>query len=335
VHPLDRLGYTDADAASLTALGDPALVPARVLLDHGRYLRLHTGTEELLAVGAGKLKHGAASAGDLPAVGDFVAIHRRRDLAVIEAVLPRRSKLARAGAGERADEQVLAANVDLVILVLGLDADFNVRRIERYLSLVRGSGARALLVLNKADLCPDLPGRVAAVAETAEAAGTTDVLVTSLTLADGHAAVAERLEPRRTHAMLGSSGVGKSTLLNRLLGSEVQRTAVVRKWDKKGRHTTTAAQLFALAGGALMIDTPGLRELALWETASDLAAAFADITACAAACRFSDCRHDTEPGCAVRPALEAGALDPARYASWEKLRDEQEELATRRARRGR
>lgn len=333
MHPLDRLGYDEGAAAALTALGDPALMPGRVLLDHGRYLRVHTGTEELLAVGAGRLKHGAASAGELPTVGDFVAVRRQHDLAVIEALLPRRSKLARAGAGERADEQVLAANVDMAILVLGLDADFNVRRLERYLSLVRGSGAQALLVLNKADLCPDLPGRVAAIAETAKAAGATDVLVTSLALADGHVAVAERLVARRTHAMLGSSGVGKSTLLNRMMGVDVQRTSTVRKWDKKGRHTTTAAQLFELASGALMIDTPGLRELALWDTASDLAAAFADVAAYAETCRFSDCRHDTEPGCSVRPALESGALDPDRYASWEKLRDEQAELSARRARR--
>jgi ribosome biogenesis GTPase len=245
-------------------------------------------------------------------------------------VLPRRTRLARRVAGRRDEEQVVAANVDTVLVVMGLDADFNTRRVERYLALAHAGGVRPVVVLNKADLCTDVEARRAAVAAVAPGA---PILTTSLAGAGGHEAVEACLEPRRTVALLGSSGVGKSTLLNRLAGADVQRTAAVRAYDSRGRHTTSFAQLFRLPAGALAVDTPGLRELALTDDAeAGLGDAFDDVAAVAAGCRFRDCRHDREPGCAVRAAVDSGALPDSRFASYLKLRGEMESRQRRRGR---
>ena len=318
---LEALGYSPLWAEAFAALATPELQPGRVVLEHGRFLRVGTGTGELLAVPAGRMRHEAASAAALPTVGDWVAFAHKpgEELATIRHLLPRRSRFSRRSAGSRSVEQVVAANVDTVLLMMGLDADFNLRRLERYLAVALSSGAAPVIVLNKADLCTDLATRRAEVAALAQAV---PIVVTRLDAPDGHAAVSACFSPARTVALLGSSGVGKSTLLNRLLGEELQRTGAVRAADGRGKHTTTGAQLFRLPGGALVIDTPGMRELQLWEADAGLDSTFEDVEALAAGCRFRDCSHGEEPGCAVRAALASGALLADRYASFTKLRAE-------------
>jgi ribosome biogenesis GTPase / thiamine phosphate phosphatase len=318
---LGALGWTPSWAEAFAALGDGELRPGRVVLEHGRFYRIATAGGEVRAVATGRLQHRAETAAELPTVGDWVALHKDGELASIRHVLPRRSKFSRRSAGVRPVEQVVAANIDTVFLMMGLELDFNLRRLERYLAVAAASGARSVVVLNKADLCADLP---ACLAEVAGIAAGVPVLSPNLRDEEGHRPVESFLAPAETVALLGSSGVGKSTLLNRLAGGALQRTAALRERDGKGKHTTTSSQLFSLPGGALAIDTPGLRELQLWEPESSLAGAFADLEALASSCKYSDCTHTTEPACAVRAALEEGRLAPDRYASFTKLRGELE-----------
>jgi ribosome biogenesis GTPase len=258
-----------------------------------------------------------------PAVGDWVAMAGD----VIAEVLPRTSAFRRRAAGEDMTTQVVAANVDVVLLLSGLDADFNVRRIERYLALAAASGAVPVVVLNKADLHADTGTAIAAVREVA---GPTPVVALSARTGAGIEGLDPWLVPRRTVALLGSSGVGKSTLVNRLLGEDRMRVAEVRAHDSRGRHTTTTRELVALPDGTLLIDTPGMREIGLLEDEAGLREAFADVERLADACRFRDCRHDDEPGCAVVAATAAGSLAPERLASYRKLRAELESMARRR-----
>jgi len=319
---LDRLGWTPALAASFAALGAGDLRPARVVLEHGRFYRVATGTEELRAVATGRLRHEAANAAAMPTVGDWVAVKvGGDDLASIRHVLPRHSKFSRRGAGARAAEQVVAANVDTVFLMMGLDRDFNPRRLERYLAVAAGSGAAPVVLLNKADVVSEEEREERARA-TASIGHGVPVLAISVRAGQGLEALEPYLAPGRTGALLGSSGVGKSTLLNHLMGTDLQRTGVVGVQDGRGKHTTSHAQLFALPTGALIIDTPGLRELQLWEPETSVEGAFADVQALAAQCRFSDCRHEEEPGCAVQAALTDGRLPAERLASLRKLRGE-------------
>jgi ribosome biogenesis GTPase len=345
---LAAYGWTPAWAEAFAALPGAGLSPARVILEHGRFLRLHDGERESLGVATGRLRHEAGSGAELPTVGDWVAVAaaeggmgsgeggkgKAEKLASIHHVLPRKSCFSRRRAGLRAVEQVVAANVDTVFLLMGLDADFNPRRLERYLAVAFASGAQPVVVMNKADLVADaqLEAQRALVAAVAGAA---PVIATNLRDPAGHQAVVERLVPGQTVALLGSSGVGKSTLLNRLAGADLQRTADVRESDGRGRHTTTYAQLFPLPGGALAIDTPGMRELQLWDADQGLGTAFSDIEEVAAHCRFRDCHHADEPGCAVRAALAAGSLSSDRYDSFKKLQAELEQSRDARGRRKR
>lgn len=315
---LETLGWDAAWAEQFAPFAADGLTPARVSLEHQHLYRVYTGTDEPLAHVAGRFRHHAGGREQYPAVGDWVALERPHGhaRATIRAVLPRRSRFSRKAAGDVTEEQVVAANIDVVFLVSGLDRDFNLRRIERYLVTAREGGAQAVVVLNKADLCDRLDDVVAEVARLA--AGTPVHAVSALAL-DGLDAVVPYLVRGRTIALLGSSGVGKSTLINALLGHERQRTRAVREKDSRGRHTTTHREMVVLPQGAILIDTPGMRELQLWESEAALSEAFDDIDAMAAGCFFRDCRHDTEPRCAVKDAVARGDLPAERLANFHRL----------------
>lgn len=276
---------------------------------------------------SGRFRHGAQHPADFPTVGDWVAVDAppSAEHAVIHALLPRSTCFSRKAAGETTEEQLLAANVDVALLVCGLDADFNPRRMERYLTAVWESGARPVMVLNKADECEGVEDRVA---ETEAVCLGVPVHAVSAVTGHGLAALRPYLEHGRTVALLGSSGVGKSTLVNALLGEARQATQPVRESDQRGRHTTTARELIPLPGGAVLLDTPGMRLLQLWAE-DETTSAFPDVDALADRCRFRDCRHQAEPGCAVRQALASGEISSQRYQSWAKLRREQEHFAAR------
>jgi ribosome biogenesis GTPase / thiamine phosphate phosphatase len=300
-------------------------VPARVVRQQRKFWRVAGDFGECWAEASGKVRLAANEGADWPAVGDWVAVevHGRETAAVIQRVLPRRSKFVRKSPGKKMEEQVIAANVDVALLVSALDGDFNPRRVERYLAQCWESGARPVVVLNKADACEEARGKAA---EMARVAMGTAVCVVSARTGEGFAELKELLKPGHTLALLGSSGVGKSTIVNRLLGQAVQEVQPVRESDSRGRHTTTTRELFVLPGGALLMDTPGLREMQLWDAEHGVAQTFADIDALAEKCRFNDCRHEGEPGCAVGAALDAGTLDRGRVESRRKLLREQEFL---------
>jgi ribosome biogenesis GTPase / thiamine phosphate phosphatase len=308
--------------------------PGRVAIEFNHNYRVYIDGGEIEAVAAGRLKHRAASRADLPAVGDWVALRKRagEDRGAIQAILPRRSKFSRHAAGSVTDEQVVAANADVVFLVMALDQDFSVRRLERYILLARESGASAVVLLTKPDKTDDLPARLR---EVAAVAGDLPVHVVSPKLNQGLEHVRAYLGVGRTGALLGSSGVGKSTIINRLVGRDLLKTREVRAEDSKGRHTTSHRELILLPEGGLIIDTPGMRELQLWDVADAVRETFEDIEALAAHCHFSDCQHREEPRCAVKAAVGEGRLPAARYESYLKLQDEVLQLATRQDERAR
>jgi ribosome biogenesis GTPase len=301
---LRSLGADDRLFGAFQTYRERGLALARVATAQRDIYRL-IGEEEWTAEAAGRLWYD----GTVPAVGDWVAARvAAPGQAIVEAVLPRRTLFARRAAGRREEQQAIAANIDLVFLVCGLDGDFNVRRLERYLTLAAESGAAPVVVLNKADCCADL---AAAIEEAAAVSGPAPVV--ALTAREGAAALLPFVAGR-TVALLGSSGVGKSTIVNRLLGEERLRTSEVRDWDGRGRHTTTHRELVPLPAGGVLIDTPGMRELQLWAGAEAVESAFDEIAELAAGCRFRDCSHTGEAGCAV-----AGAVEPERLASYRKL----------------
>jgi ribosome biogenesis GTPase len=318
---LKDYGWDEGLSAQFEAYAEHGLLPGRVVKQFRGRLTLVTPQGELSGEVSGRFRHQAISHADYPVVGDWAAIEPVGDgPALIQALLPRRSAFTRKVAGEVVEAQVTAANVDTVFLISGLDGDFNLRRIERYLTTAWACGAAPVIVLNKADLRPDLQDVIAAVARTAP--GVPVVAVSALT-AGGLKDIEPHLVRGKTVALLGSSGVGKSTLINRLLGEERFPTAPVSDAEEgRGRHTTTSRELVRLPGGALLIDTPGMRELQLWADDEGLDRAFDDIVMLAARCRFHDCRHEREPACAVRAAVEAGILDIRRLESYLKLRRE-------------
>jgi ribosome biogenesis GTPase len=317
---LPELGWSDFFAARFAAHEADGLRPGRVLSQEKLLYLVHDGKTELSAELSGRFRHEAEKTGAFPAVGDWVAIRpHSEDHALIHALLPRRTSISRKVPLGVTAEQVIAANVDTVFLVTGLDQEFNPRRVERYLSAMLASGATPVVVLNKTDLCPN---PATALAELGPIRSMVNVLQTSAAEGTGIEAIRAYARPGETVAFIGSSGVGKSTIINRLLGTERQDTGAVSKAVGKGRHVTTRRELIPLPGGGLLMDTPGLRELQLWSEESDVEGAFADIEALARQCRFRDCRHDGEPGCAVRAALEDGSLDPDRLHNFEKMQRE-------------
>lgn len=317
---LESIGASADVYAAFAPHSSQGLTLGRVAVAIRDQYRILTASGESHAEASGALLYMAAGAADLPAVGDWVAARAvSSEQAIIQAVLPRRTWFSRRAAGNREDEQIIAANVDTVFLVTALDHDFNLRRMERYLTLARESGADPVIVLNKADLCDDIP---AFIGQIRRIAVDTPVVAISAKSGGGIAPILPFLGDGRTIALLGSSGVGKSTLLNRIIGGERQRTQEVRESDSRGRHTTTHRELIPLEGGGAVIDNPGMRELQLWASQGSLDGAFGDIAKCAEGCHFADCTHESEPGCAVRAALEDGSLDADRWASYLKLRAE-------------
>ena len=317
---LSTIGANDEVYGLLQPYAARGLVLGRVSAVHREQYRLFTAEGEMKAEAIGALLYRAVDGSEWPAVGDWVAAQIvGPGEAMIHAVLPRKTIFSRRSAGEREQEQVIAANIDLVLVVCGLDHDFNVRRIERYLILAREGGADVGVVLNKADLCADIQARVREAVQVAGGAPVVSICARSPEAIDPILAL---IGGCRTVALLGSSGVGKSTLVNQLLGEERYRVQEVRVSDSRGRHTTTWRELSPLPRGGAIIDTPGMRELQLWAGQGSLDAAFDDIAELALQCRFRDCAHGVEEGCAVQSAILEGALDGERWQSYQKLRAE-------------
>jgi ribosome biogenesis GTPase len=269
----------------------------------------------------GSLRHKTHDQADLPAVGDWIGVERIPDekTMLVRHVLKRRTKLSRKAAGEALEEQVIAANLDAVFVITALNQDFSARRLERFMAVCRESSATPVILLNKLDTCAD-PAPYLAEAN-AVAAGAPVVALSAVTGA-GTDVLGEWIKPGRTIGFVGSSGVGKSTLVNRLLGTDNIRTFATRASDERGRHTTTHRQMFLLPGGGILLDTPGMREMQFWDAEQGLAKAFDEIDGLASACRFRNCGHDSEPGCAVKAGLETGAVTIERLESWRKLKRE-------------
>lgn len=310
-------GWTKALAEAFVPFAAEGLVPARVVIQHRARFVLMGAEGEFSAETAGRFLHNTSTTG-LPVVGDWVAVAFKStdSVSTIHAVLPRRSQFVRKAAGVVDKPQVVAANFDVVLLTTGLDTDFNLRRIERYLTAAWGTGAQPVVVLTKADLVENVAEMVAQV--EAVALGV-PVLAVSAPTGLGLERLRTFLTPGTTAVMLGMSGVGKSTLVNALAGEARQAVGEVRATDGRGRHTTTHRELVLLPGGALLLDTPGMRELGLWDPGEANAQTFEDVEALARECRFRDCSHVAEPGCAVQAALRSGALAPERLESYRKL----------------
>ncbi len=316
---LHDLGWDDGFAAAFESFEGDGLVPARVAAQHRGGYDVLTEVGERRVRLTGRLRHEAASAAELPAVGDWVALRDE----TIHAVLPRRSAFSRKAAWAPTEEQVLAANLDAIFILSALDGDLSLRRLERYLTLAWESGATPVLVLTKADLCEDVG---AALLEVEQVGLGVAVHAVSNVTGVGLEELAQYLGPARTVALLGSSGVGKSTLANRLAGEELQVTHEIAE-DGRGRHTTSSRQLIRLPGGALLVDTPGLREVQLWDADEGIQEAFTDVDELAAQCRFNDCSHTREPGCAVQAAIAEERLSLERLESYRQLQRELERLA--------
>ncbi|MGB8508569.1 MAG: ribosome small subunit-dependent GTPase A [Pyrinomonadaceae bacterium] len=325
---LDDFGWDAFFAESFGPFADAGYEAARVFLQHNKVYMLYTERGETWAEATGRLRYHARGAQDLPAVGDWVVIRRSAEegKAKIHDILPRRSKFSRKSAGSTSEEQIVAANVDTVFLVTALDGDFNLRRLERYLIMAWESGARPVVVLNKADLSEEVD---AFRREVEKIAPDVPVLPMSARRDEGIEQLLPFAGKGQTVALMGSSGVGKSTIVNRLLGAESQRTQEVREGDDRGKHTTTHRELFILSSGGLVIDTPGMRELQLLVSERGLRETFEDVEEIILRCRYSDCRHENEPGCAVLEALGDGTLDAERYASYQKLQGEMRQVAVR------
>lgn len=323
VNTLSYYGWTEDHAHAWNELGLSGLLPARVLADYGTSLKLAT-PEIITAELSGKLAH--YSRGDnIPKVGDWVAVHvTHSGAAVIESVVLRRNEIARKVPGKQATKQILAANIDVAFVLLALDNDFSIERLQRFLYQLSVSGISPVIVLNKVDKTNDVQHYI-------DQLGSFDlpIIVCSATRDIGIDEIANSIHPAQTAILLGSSGVGKSTLTNKLLQRDAQQTGAVRESDATGRHTTVHRELFLLPNGGLLVDTPGIRELQLWGTEEDLENKYKDIADLSERCRYSDCQHAQESGCAIRKALQNGKLDKSHYANYLKMKSELAGLAER------
>lgn len=301
--------------------GGPELVPGRIVGDFGTKYRVMAESGETWGELAGKLRHGLVVSGDYPAIGDWVGLSMQDggEHAVIHGVLPRHSVISRKVAGTTQEEQIVAANVDTLFLVSALNDDFNVRRMERYLIMAWNSGANPVILLTKADLCTDAESKIA---DMERAAPGVAVHAVSALQGEGLESLLPYLGSGQTVALTGSSGCGKSTMVNRLCGKDLQVTQDIREGDSRGRHTTTHRELFVMPDGGIIVDTPGMRELQLWEDGGGLELAFADISSLAAECRYKDCSHEREEGCAVLEAVQSGVLEQNRLLNYRKTQRE-------------
>lgn len=317
----NQLGWNEFLNNAFVEYEEQGYTVGRVMLEHKRLYRVETDHGECLAEVSGKYRFGAVTREDYPAVGDWVVLSERQDegKATIHALLPRFSKFSRKAAGLTTEEQIVAANVDTVFLVQSLNYDFNPRRLERYLVMAWESGSNPVVVLTKSDLCEDIPGKIA---EVEAVAFGVPIHVISVKDESGLEELTSYFAEGKTVALLGSSGAGKSTLTNYLLGEEKQLIQDVRSDDDKGKHTTTYRELYMLPTGGLVLDTPGMRELQLWEADGAIGHSFQDIEVLAGQCYFRDCKHANEPKCAVQGAIEEGTLEAARYQSYVKLQRE-------------
>ncbi|OGC92873.1 MAG: ribosome small subunit-dependent GTPase A [candidate division Zixibacteria bacterium RBG_16_53_22] len=327
---LAELGWNTFFEDKFGSYKQNGLIPARISQQHKTIYLALCEHGEITAEVAGRVHHGAAGPADYPTVGDWVAISYLPDerKGIIQALLPRKSAFVRNVAGEETARQVVASNIDTIFIVNGLDGDYNLRRIERYLAMAWESGAVPVIILNKADLCENIDEKVSEVESPAIGV---PVHAISATRGQGLDIIRAYLSPGTTAALLGSSGVGKSCIINKLLGEERLRVNEVREWDSRGRHTTTYRQMLVLPEGGIIIDTPGMRLIKLWGDEDSVGRAFEDIEELGALCRFRDCEHMSEPGCAVQVALVNGSLDRKRYESYLKLKKELRYLEARQA----
>jgi ribosome biogenesis GTPase / thiamine phosphate phosphatase len=325
---LQELGFDAFFEEELLQSGAGELEPGRVIFESRNRYTVETEAGPREAAVSGRFQYLAAARSDYPAVGDWVALRDGEgNLRVIERVLRRKTCLSRRSPGRTADEQVIAANIDILCVVSGLDGgrNFNPRGIERYLVMAAASGAKPVLVLNKSDLCENPED---AILTARSVAGDAPVFLVSAKSRRGMEELSAIFHPGTTAAFTGPSGVGKSALINALLNAEAVRTGAIREDDLRGRHTTTSRELFPIPGGGLVIDTPGLREMQAWGDGGAADDAFADIAAAAASCRFHDCTHRDEPGCAVQALLREGGLEHERYQNYVTVRKELEYLGS-------
>ncbi len=332
---LEDLGWNEIFREAFKPFVKKGWVPARLIRDNKiSYGALLEGGDELDVIMSGKVYHDAKSDAELPAVGDWVALDIGGDDEdhVIRAKMDRQTCFSRKLPGKSSEEQVMAANVTVVVVVTDAGSDFNPRRMERFFMLIEKSRAKAVVLVNKSDLFPDEVNQQAKI-EIEELSDRADVYITSAAKNEGLQVLQKYLETGVSITLVGSSGVGKSTLVNQLLGEEWQWTSEVNELTGKGRHTTTARELIVLEGGGILIDNPGIREVQMWTDENTLRESFSDVEELARRCKFHDCKHGSDKGCAIRDAVEQGDLDPFRYESYLKLEDEIEELDRRRKKR--
>ncbi len=328
---LEDWGWDDRWAAEFVATSGKSLTAARVMSEHRGSYNVISADGERKASLPGAMRHKSEERASLPAVGDWLAVEviAGERGAMVRHLLDRRTKLSRKASGETQEEQVIAANLDTVFVTTALNQDFNMRRLERFLTVSQESGAEPVLLLNKLDACPDPESYLS---QAREIAGRTPIVCMSAKVGTHIEELDAWIKPGRTVGFIGSSGVGKSTIINRLLGTEKIKTNATRQRDERGRHTTTRRELFLLTRGGVLLDTPGMREMQFWDAEQGLAQTFEEIDALSSQCRFKDCAHQAEPGCAVKAGVESGAVAPARLESWRKLKSETDARKTAQAR---
>ncbi|QUW23466.1 ribosome small subunit-dependent GTPase A [Sporosarcina sp. Marseille-Q4063] len=318
---LKEYGWNNTHEANWEEIDNEKCVPGRITLEHKKMYRVITTEGEWLSVCSGSMQYEATERKDFPAVGDWVAVEKMpgEERGIIHAILPRTSLFSRKVAGMTIAEQIIAVNIDIVFLVMSMNNDFNARRLERYLVAAYDSGATPIVVLTKKDMCDDTSFYIEVAQNIALGA---EIFAVSNVTGEGIDELTALLKNNKTAALLGSSGVGKSSIMNAICGSEMMAVQGIREDDAKGRHTTTHRELIKIPTGGILIDTPGMREFQLWDNNESLDSGFQDINDLANNCKFIDCQHNNEPGCAIQNALSTGELAEDRYSSYLKLQKE-------------